>query len=142
MTAIALIRMKGLFSMPPKMRGALESFKLSRLYACTLVNTDDSTKGMIQCCKDVVSYGEVDKETVTLLLTKRGKKLDGKRLTPEEAKKAADEFMAGKKLSATGVSSVFYLSPPKGGIGERKLHVPFGPLGKNPEIMDLISRMA
>ena len=31
MSTIALIRMKGLFSMPPKMRGSLASFKLDRL---------------------------------------------------------------------------------------------------------------
>ena len=146
MATIAVIRMKGRFSLPPVARGAFESFGLIGLYSCTLVPDSASYKGMLQSCKDVVSFGPVEKESVQLLLTKRGKAADGRRLSvakkPEEIAKIAQEILAGKKLSETGVLPVFRLSPPKGGFGSRKYHAPYGPLGKNPGIVALIASMA
>ena len=143
MAIIAVIRLKGRFSMSPTMRGALESLRLSRLYSCTLIHESDSYRGMLQGCKDVVSFGAVEKETVDLLLRKRGRSSKGgKRLSADEAGKISQEIMAGKKLSETGVQPVFLLAPPKGGFGQRKEQNPFGPLGKNPNIARLISLMA
>jgi ribosomal protein L30/L7E len=147
MAKLALIRLKGMFSLSPTVRSTLSSFRLDRLYSCTVVDDSDSTKGMIQSCKDFVSYGPVGKESIALLLAKRGKTTEGKKLSaakkPEEIKKALDDFLAGKKLSALGVSSVFYLAPPRGGFaGSRMSQKPFGPLGKNEKIGELISRMA
>jgi hypothetical protein len=102
---------------------------------------------MTQACKDVVSFGEASKESIAVLLSKRGKTTEGKKLSetkkPEEIEKIASELDSSpKKLEELGISSVFFLSPPRGGFGKRKAHVPFGPLGKNPQINDLISRMA
>ena len=146
MATIAVIRMKGRFSMRPSAKGALESLGLATLYSCTLVPDSASYKGMLQSCKDVVSFGEVGKESVQLLLTKRGIAADGRRLSetkkPEEIAKMAQEIAGGRKPSEAGVSPLFRLSPPKGGFGSRKSHAPFGPLGKNPGIPELIARMA
>ena len=78
-----------------------------------------------------------------MLLERRGRDLSGKRLTAEKAGKIAKEMLSsGKKLEELGVSSVFFLSPPQGGFGHRKTHIPFGPIGKNPERADLVARMA
>jgi len=101
----------------------------------------------VQACKDVVSFGEANKESIALLLSKRGRAIDGKKLTdvkkPEEIEKIASEAESSpKKLEELGVSPVFFLSPPRGGFGKRKAHVPFGPVGKNPNINELISSMA
>ena len=144
---IAIIRLKGQFSISPTVKSTLSSLRLDRLYACTVVEDSDSEKGMLQACKDFVSYGPVEKESIALLIAKRGRTSDGRRLSgakkPEEIKKVLDEFLAGKKLAALGVSNVFYLSPPTGGFsGSRKAHKPFGPLGKNEKIAELISKMA
>ena len=144
---IAIIRLKGKFSVSPSVRSTLENLRLDRLYACTLLPEGVTAKGMLQACKDAVSFGEASKESISLLLEKRGKTTDGKKLSlakkPEEIGKIATEVAASeKKLEEFGVSSVFFLSPPKGGFGSRKAHVPFGPVGRNPEINDLISRMA
>ena len=147
MAKLAVIRLKGMFSISPTVRTTLSSLCLDRLYSCTIVDDSDSTKGMIQACKDFVSFGPVEKESIALLLVKRGKTITGTRLSkakkPEEIKKVLDEFLAGKKLAALGVSPVFYLSPPRGGFsGSRMSPKPFGPLGKNEKISELISRMA
>lgn len=147
MSRIAVIRLKGKFSVSPSVDLTLRSLRLDRLYACVLLPEGENAKGMLQACKDLVSYGEASKETISLLLEKRGKTTDGKKLSvakkPEEiAKLSAEIASSPKKLAELGVAPVFFLSPPKGGFGSRKAHVPFGPVGKNPQINDLISRMA
>src|SRR3989344_343104 len=146
MAKIALIRLKGVFSISPTVKSTLSSLSLNRLHACTIVEDSPSSKGMVQACKDFVAFGPVEKETIALLLVKRGRTLEGKRLSiakkPEEIKKILDEFLAGKKLAALGVSPVFRLAPPKGGFGTRKAQQPFGPLGKNLKMAALIKSMA
>lgn len=147
MSRIAVIRLKGKFSVSPSVKLTLSSLRLDRLYACVLLPEGERARGMLQACKDAVSFGEAGKETIALLLKKRGKTPDGKKLSvakkPEEIEKLSSEIASSpKKLAELGVSPVFFLSPPKGGFGSRKAHVPFGPVGKNPEINDLISRMA
>jgi len=144
---IAIIRLKGSFSLSPGVKSTLSNLKLGKLYNCTLISPTTSNRGMVQACKDVVSFGEVNEETVSLLLSKRGKTADGKKLSsakkPEEIAKLAKEISASEKpLSSFGIEGVFSLSPPKGGFGSRKSTVPFGPVGKNPDIAGLISRMA
>jgi len=144
---IAAIRLKGKFSISPRVKSALSSLMLNRLYACTLLPPGETAEGMLRACKDVVSFGEVGKGTIELLLSARGKTLDGRRLReakkPEEiSKMAADIDASQKKLQDFGLSPVFFLAPPRGGFGSRKMSAPFGPAGKNPRIGELIARMA
>lgn len=148
MSRIAVIRMKGKFSLAPGVKRALACFNLNRLYTCTLVPQDKTTLGMIQSCKDVVSYGPVDAQAIENLLILRGKTRDGKRLSetkkPEEIAKLAKEIDASpKNLSTHGILPIFCLAPPRGGVGSRKLHVAAGGvMGKNEKIGELILRMA
>ena len=146
MAITAVIRIKGRFSKSPAVRGTLESLKLSTLYSCVLVPQNDSYRGMLQSCKDVTTFGPVGQETVQFLLEKRGRTSDGRRLKdakkPEEIAKIAQELVAGKTPAALGIRAFFSLSPPKGGFGSRRSQAPFGPLGKNAAIGELISLMA
>jgi len=147
MSMIAIIRLKGRFSISPDVENTLTNLKLDKLYACTLVPSTESYRGMLQTCKDVVSYGEVEKETISLLLSKRGKTADGKKLSaskkPEEIAKLASEIAVGsKKLSVFKVLPMFFLAPARGGFGARKMPSPYGPVGKNVHISELIARMA
>ena len=148
MSKIAVIRLKGLFSISPTIEKTLESMRLNKLYSCAVITLNPSSKGMLQTAKDVVAYGEVDKEALALLLTKRGKSVDGKKLSaskkPAEIEKLASEiFSSEKNLEEFGVLNLFSLSPPKGGFdGSRKSGTPYGPLGKNKDISGLIAKMA
>ncbi len=148
MSRIAVIRLKGLFSISPTIERTLESMKLTKLYSCVVVSLNPSTKGMLQVAKDVVAYGEVDEKALNLLLSKRGKTLDGKKLSatakPAEVEKIAKEIATTEKsFQDLGVQNLFALSPPKGGFdGSRKSGAPYGPLGKNKDISGLIAKMA
>jgi ribosomal protein L30/L7E len=148
MSRIAVIRMKGKFSLSPTVKSTLETINLPRLYSCTLLAENDTTIGMLQACKDVVSFGAVDEQIVELLLTKRGLTRDGKKLSaskkPDEISKLAKEISTSEKsLSTHGILPIFFLAPPKGGMGSKKFNVASGGvLGKNAAIGELISRMA
>jgi large subunit ribosomal protein L30 len=144
---IAVIRLKGKFSLSPNIKTTLESLRLTRLNTATILTMNDSLKGMLQACKDVVSYGEVDEETVAFVLSKRGMSPDGKSLSSgkklgEIAKIAKDFFASDKKLEEFGASGVLFLKPPRGGFGGRKIQTPFGIAGKNPNISELLRKMA
>jgi len=148
MSKIIVVRLKGLFSISPKVEKTFESMRLNKLYSCAVIEMTPSFKGMLQAVKDFTAYGDADKETVALLLAKRGKSLDGKCVSdskkPEEIAKLASEIVSStKSLEEFGILNLFPLSPPKGGFdGSRKSGTPYEPLGRNTKISELISKMA
>ncbi|MCX8175067.1 MAG: uL30 family ribosomal protein [Candidatus Micrarchaeota archaeon] len=146
MALLAAIRMKGRFSLSPSARATLDSLRLRKLYSCTLLSDSDSAKGMLQAAKDAISFGPISREAAVFLLRRRGRTLDGRRLSEaksqEEIEKLADALLAGKSPHELGISASFALSPPKGGFGSRKKAFPGGPLGRNEKIGELIMKMA
>ncbi|MCX8194635.1 MAG: hypothetical protein N3G22_00790 [Candidatus Micrarchaeota archaeon] len=141
---LAVIRLKGRFSLSPKVEDTLCRLRLQKTYSCTLV--EEKEVGMLRACKDAISFGQLDADTLALLLAKRGKTTDGKRLSeekkPDQIHKIAEEIISSSKgLEEHGVFPVFFLSPPKGGFGSKKAHAPRGPVGNNPEIAKLIKKM-
>ena len=146
---IAVMRLKGKRGITPKVKATFVSLNLNRLHTCTLLPDTDGSRGMIQACKDSVSYGLVDDSTIEMLLLKRGLTRDGKKLSeskkPEEIAKLAKEIAASDKpLSEHAILPFFFLAPPRGGFdgGSKKSYAPFGPLGKNPHIAELLASMA
>jgi len=145
---IAVIRLKGKYALTPTVKTTLNSLCLTRLYTCTLLPENENTLGMIRACKDAISFGQVDESVIERLLAKRGMTRDAKKLsvvmTPEAIAKLAKEIAAsGKPLSSHALLPLFFLAPPRGGFGgSKKSHAPFGPLGKNTGIGELIAKMA
>ena len=146
---IALIRLKGKRGITPKVKATYVSLNLNRLHTCTLLPDTDVSRGMIQACKDSVSFGQVDEQTIEMLLLKRGLTRDGKKLSasmkPEAIAKLAKEISASdKSLSDHAILPFFFLAPPRGGFdgGSKKSYAPSGPLGKNPKIGELLAQMA
>ena len=146
---IAVIRLKGKRGITPKVKATYVSLNLNRLYTCALLPDTDGSRGMVRACKDSVSFGPVDEQTVQMLLLRRGLTRDGKKLSvskkPEEIAKLAKEIAASDKtLSDHAILPFFFLAPPRGGFdgGSKKSPAPFGPLGKNPQIGALLAKMA
>ncbi|MEM4554999.1 MAG: uL30 family ribosomal protein [Candidatus Anstonellaceae archaeon] len=141
MGILAVVRLKGKFSLSPKVKETFKSLNLPRLYCCTLVPDTPSFRGMLAACKDFVSFGKIEKEFAAEVLSKRGLKQDGTQISQKDAQEIALQLDMGKSLSQLGVRPFVRLSPPKGGFGSRKQPAPFGPVGKNENISEIIGRM-
>ena len=141
---IAVVRIRGIRSMEPKIKVALEYLRLHRPNHCVLINVTPQTMGAVKKVKDYVTYGNINEETLLKVLNKRGEK-GGKLLRDsmpqDEIKKAAKEILKGKNLSDYA-DPVFRLHPPRGGYKDIKRAHPIGDLGKRgEEINELLKRM-
>ena len=89
-----------------------------------LVREEMQQAKMVEKAKDYVTYGEIDVETATALIQKRGRTIDGKKLGRDFLEKVkvrdfteiAKKVIEGKStLRQLGIKPVFRLSPPRKG---------------------------
>ncbi len=124
---MAVIRIKGRIGLKPKVKKTLELLMLKRKFHATLVPYKPEIKGMLQVAKDAVTFGEIDEETLKLLLEKRGKTYGDRRINWEETlkklnMKSIDELckalLTGKitMKDIPGLKPYFRLTPPSGGF--------------------------
>ena len=145
---IAVIRIRGRVNVRRDVRETLEKLKLERKNSCILVPLSDAYKGMVKTVENWVAYGPVNAETAKKLILKRGK-IEGVRLTEallKEKKIDVDQLVkevdAGKtRIRDSGISSIFRLTPPRGGFKSILKHYPKGSLGKWPQIDALLEKM-
>ena len=104
---IAVIRIHGQTKLKKEIKDTLKMLNLLKKNSCVVVPATSTYLGMIKKVKDVVTWGDIDNETLKLLKEKRDK---------------------GKKF--------FSLAPPKGGYGRKGTKMPFklgGTLGPRKE---------
>lgn len=135
---LALVRIRGCTGIRREVEDTMKMLCLTRVNHCSLADETAQTKGMIQKCKDYITWGEVDEKTLAKLIEKRGRLPGDKRVTIEKIKENGfDSFtdLAGKiiasecKLEGVGLKKVFRLNPPSKGFGSIKLAFPRGALG-------------
>lgn len=140
---IAIVRIRGIRNMKPKIKKTFELLRLGKPNQCVLVNSDPKMNGMIQVVKDYVGYGAVSPETIAKLMNKRGEK-GGKRLKEifkkEEIEKMAKEISGGEPLKKYA-DPVFRLRPPSKGHKNIKKAYPIGDLGKRDDMDQLLRKM-
>ena len=155
MTKIAIIRIAGQQGLNYKLKTTFKLLNLHKKNTCVLVDNTKQTQGMIKLLKDNITWGEIDKETLSKLLEKRGRVLGNKPLTKEYVKeksksefdKFIGELFEGKKQikDVEGLKPFFRLLPPRKGFerkGTKKHFAMGGALGYRKEkINDLIQRM-
>ncbi|MDD5193879.1 MAG: uL30 family ribosomal protein [Candidatus Nanoarchaeia archaeon] len=142
---IAVIRIGGEVKKKSDIVETLNRLRLQRKYTCTLINPNNpSLMGMLNEVKYYVAFGEIEKDVLVKLITKRGQliKIPNKKYSEKiDIEKISDELMKGKKLNDFGIKPFFRLHPPRGGI-KSKLQYPKGVLGNNKDdINKLIERM-
>jgi large subunit ribosomal protein L30 len=135
-------------------RETLGMLHLPRNNYAALVDDRPAFQGMLKTARDYVTYGEPSKETVALMIRKKGRLIGDKELTDEYAQKSGfkslddliDAIYTGRaeywKLET--VQPVFRLHPPsKGFKGKIKRHYGSGgELGnRGEEINELLRRM-
>jgi len=138
----AVIRLKGLVKIREDFQSTLKMLRLNRKMHCVVLDENDIVKGMLYKVKDRVTWGEIDDDTLKLLIEKRGRKLGNVRLTKEEADDIFKKLKESKKFP-NGIKPVFRLTPPSKGFKHSiKQHYPKGELGyRGNEINELLKRM-
>lgn len=149
-----VIRVRGTTGVIQSIASTLEMLRLHKISHAVLVEENPSYKGMLQKAKDYITWGEVDVETVTELIEKRGRLVGGDRITEEYLKENTDystfEELANALISAEikaqdiNMKPVFRLHPPRKGYeGIRHSVNEGGSLGyRGEDINDLAKRMA
>jgi len=152
---IAIVQIRGLIGVNKKVKDTLRMLNLSKKNSCSIVDNNPIFIGMIKKCKDYITWGEINEETLKLLLEKRGKLPGNKFLSEDYIKNKlnltfgqfAKEVIEGKRKlrDLPGLKMCFRLHPPKGGFERGGIKVPYsmgGVLGYRKEkINDLIEKM-
>ncbi len=152
--AYAVVRVRGIVNVNPDIKRTLQLFRLTRVNHCVLLEENANTKGMLQVAKDYITWGTIEKESLTKLIKSRGK-LEGDKELTEEYLKSATSYNSLEKLSQAitdnkfkykdipSVKPIFRLNPPKNGYeGIKRSFKNGGALGyRGKEINKLIEKM-
>lgn len=149
-----MVKIRGTISAQREVRETLQLLRLTRTNNAVLIDNRLSYIGMLYRVQNYVTWGEVSKETVALMLKERGRLAGGKKLTDESVEKLgfksidslADAIASCKAeyQKLPNVQPVFKLRPPsKGFKGKtKKSFTAGGEAGYRGErIKDIIKRM-
>ena len=153
---IAIVRVRGRVHVRGEIEDTLKLLNLKRVNHCVVIDDRPQYKGMIGKINDYVTWGEIEKDTLTGLLSSRGI-LDGNiKLTDEFMKdnskyasipEFSDSFMKFKSelKDISHLKHFFRLSPPEKGYERGGIKHPYstgGALGyRGNAINDLLNRM-
>ena len=123
---LAVVRVRGVSDVYHEVRETMELLHLPRNCHATLVDDRPAYVGMLRKAQHFLTWGEISKESIALLLKKRGRLVGNKKLTDDYAKeigyKSLDEL--AEALHKTKVEfnklprikPVFRLHPPSKGF--------------------------
>jgi len=123
---IAVVRVRGVTGVRGDVQDTLRMLNLARKYNATLIDDRPSYIGMLRKVQNHVTWGEVSKETVALLLKERGEIVGNKRMTDEHAQKVGHDSI--DKLAEAiynlevdfknlpDIKPIFRLHPPRKGF--------------------------
>jgi large subunit ribosomal protein L30 len=151
---LAVIRIRGIPTAMPDIRDTLKMLHLNRVSHAILVDDRPAYIGMLRKAQHYLTWGEISKENIVLLLKERGRLVGDKELTDEYAQKVGyktledlAEALYKADVEYKGlpdIKSVFRLHPPskgyKGTVRKSfRMGGSSGPCGE--AINDLIKRM-
>ncbi len=140
---LAVIRIRGVRKIDPRIKRTLELMRLERPNHCVLVDDSPQTLGMLNVIKDYVTFGPISEEMIFAILMKKGKKdssLLRVSLKDDGVKVVAKEIFGGKAV-VDFANPVFRLRPPSKGYKDIKSPYPKGDLGRREDIAPLLKRM-
>jgi len=150
----AVVRVRGVSDVFREINQTMKMLHLEQNCHATLVDNRPAYLGMLKKAQNYLTWGEVSKETLALLLKKRGRLVGNKKLTDEFAQKVGykslDELVEAifrgdvEYNHLPNIKPVFRLHPPsKGFKGKvKKSYVSGGVTGYRTEtINDLLKQM-
>ncbi len=149
---IVLVRVRGCTGICDEVEDTMRMLCLTRANHCSIIDSSPQYSGMVNKCKDYITWGEASVQTLAKLFEKRGLKSGDKKVAAEELKQKgfssfadfAEKFSKFQcSLEDVGLKKVFRLNPPsKGFKGGLKQAFPSGALGpRGKAIDDLLRRM-
>lgn len=151
---LAVVRVRGTVNVRGEIEDTLKLLRLTRNCHATLIDNRPSYMGMLRKVQNQVTWGEVSKEVVALLLRKRGRLAGGERLTDDYVRRLGfksiedlAEAICSLKVEFNklpGIKPVFRLRPPSKGYkgSVKKSWKSGGVTGYRGEaINDLLKRM-
>lgn len=154
MGLLAVIRIRGTVNMNNKEEMALKILRLHKRNHAVLVNNTPQMVGILKTAWKFITWGEIDKTTLELLLKERGRKIGNKPLTENDIKRLGfngfsdlaqallEEKVKLKDLKI--IKPVFRLHPPRKGFKHsvKKMFNDGGELGyRGAAINELLLRM-
>lgn len=122
---LCIVLIRGLINVEKGIKDTLQMLNLKNSFNCVIIKDNPIHRGMLQKCKDYITWGEIDKEVVEELTAKKQKTV----------------IYKGKEK----ILPFFRLHPPRGGFERRGIKIPFqkkGALGyRGSKINDLIKKM-
>jgi large subunit ribosomal protein L30 len=122
---LAVVRVRGVGDASPQIKKTLENLRLNRNCHITLVDNSPSILGMLKKVKNFVTWGEVTKESIFLLLEKRGRLVGDKKLDDLYAQRIGYKTLKGlaeaiyelktEFQDLPDIKPVFRAHPPKKG---------------------------
>jgi large subunit ribosomal protein L30 len=150
---IAAVRIRGRTGIKGNISDTLDMLHLTRINHAVLIPDTPSYQGMLRKAKDYITWGEIDQETITKIIEKRGM-LPGRVPVTTEYLKENTEYKSVEELSQAiiaeeatiedaGLKPIFRLHPPRKGYrNTKKAYTEKGSLGYRGEnINQLIARM-
>ncbi len=153
MKRLAVIRVKGKTKIKRDVEDTLHMLHLTRVNHCSFIKDDAVSSGMLTKVKDYATWGEVDEETVNLLLSKRGELEGNKKLSDSHVKKTTkygsiEEFskafvnFEAELDDLPSLKPFLRLHPPRGGHeGMKRSFKRGGALGPRENITGLLYKM-
>ncbi len=148
----AALRIRGRTGIKKDIQDTLEMLRLNRINHAVIIPENPSYLGMLQKAKDYLTWGEIDQETLTLILSKRGR-LEGNQDLTEEYLAQETDYKNMEDLSQAiiesqvdlvelGIKPVFRLHPPRKGYKNiKKAYNDGGSLGYRGDIGSLLRKM-
>ena len=120
---LAVIRIRGRTGIRYDMDQTTRLLNLTRINHMVIIPSNETYKGMLQKVKDYVTWGEIEKDTLALLLKHRSQFKGRKHYTEEELKEKtgftsyddmAEALISGKVIykDIEGIVPIFRLHPP------------------------------
>jgi len=123
---LAVVRVRGVSDIFREVNETMKMLHLERNCHATLVDNRPAYLGMLKKAQNYLTWGEVSKETLALLLKKRGRLVGDKKLTDEYAQKVgknsldelAEALYKGEVEfhGLPNIKPVFRLHPPSKGF--------------------------
>lgn len=122
---LAVIRIRGIPTAMPDIRNTLEILHLNRVSHAILVDDRPAYIGMLRKAQHYLTWGEISKDNITLLLKERGRLVGDKELTDEYAQKTGYKSLKDlaealyktevEYKSLPDIKPIFRLHPPSKG---------------------------